>query len=523
MLDYLKNKDIKLQNFIDSTKNFLYNKFGITDKTYSYSNPLGQLILVSKNISRVVMFYIKDASNQTNFRNANRVHSVHGLAQLQGHNSFRGSCSKTSVRMQLKNGFNMSTIKGNYIFIPNNLRITCINNDKQFLLRLSKDHDKIDSSKMRDLEYLAIQGENASIEFSSDGRNLQTYTIPSLPDEMIDDNFFSIEVNGKRYNRYESMRDALFMDRFVMVRTGLTGGVDIIFGKNTSHTIPLRGETIVVNYLKHSGKVGNVYNPVFKFVDQAFDDLGNNIDLTEMFDISSVDGMTSMGSDPEDIELTKIIAPNIVPNAIIHDKKSLTYYIQKTNLFSNVKITKKDSTLYAMLYPRIKDKIVGNNDYFSTDINKFLVHNVEKKRLLEQLLDKQSNSIEIAILNPKLVKFGLNIVLEVFLSSRLREESIISNSRKILSDYMISLKRLNKIPDSDITKILDDMDGVDTVKVDFIVQNPSHIDFMGNILLPEDSIAVMRGGFNDVDGNFVDDDFDKENTLSFVNISVKWV
>lgn len=523
MLNYLKNKDAKLQNFIDSTKNFLYDKFGLTDVTYSYGNPLGQLIMVTMNISRMLLFYVKDASNQTNFKTANRIHAVQGLAQLQGHNSFRGSCSRTAIKLELKADFNLSAIKGNYIFIPNNLKISCINNDHQYMIKMNKEYDKVGVTDLNSLSYIVIQGNYKLIEFSSDGRNMQTYIVPVQPREMIDDEFFFIESNGKKYNRYESMRESLFMDRFVMIRTGLTGGVDIIFGKDSSHTIPKAGEKIAVNYVSHLGKIANIQNPKFKFIGVAYDELGNEINLNELFTIFSTDNQTYMGSDPEDMELTKLIAPNIVPNAIIHDKKSLVYYIQKMNLFSNIKVTKKNSTLTAILYPRIKDKMVGNNDYFSSDVNLFLMSNIEKQRILEQLVDKQSNSIEIELLNPKLIKFGINIILEVFKTSRLREEEIISNSRSILSNYMLLLKRLNKIPDSDITKILDDMTGVDSVKVDFIVEKDSHMDSMGNILLPDDSIAVLRGGFTSASGTYVEDSFDRESSYSFVNISIKWV
>lgn len=523
MLNYLKNKDIKLQNFIDSTKKFLYDKFGVTEKTYSYSNPLGQLLLVIKNISRVHLFYIKDASNQTNFRTANRIHTVQGLAQLQGYNAHRGNSSRTHIKLEIKPSYNTAQIKGRNIFITNNLKISCINDSNPYIIKMNKDMDKINIDKMGLLEYVLVQGELKKIEFSSNGRNLQTYSIPVQPNEMVEDDFIYIESNGVRYNRYESMRDALFMDRFVMVKTGLIGGIDVIFGKSTSHTIPKNGETISVVYMTHVGKKANTQNPKFKFIETAFDELGNEINLNDLFTINCIDNMTYMGSDPEDMELTKLIAPNIVPNAIIHDKKSLTFYIQKMNMFSNIKIVKKNSTLYTILYPRIKDKIFGDNDYFSMDTDLFLLSQVEKNRLLEMLLDKQSNSIEIDILNPRLVRFGVNIVLEAFKSSKMREEEIIAEARETLNTYMLGLKRLNKIPDSDITKILDNMTAVDTVKVDFIVQRSEHLDSLGNILLSDEEIAVMRGGFTDVNGNYVDDSFDKDSGRSAVNISIRWV
>ncbi len=102
MFQYLKNSELKIEKFLDSTKTYLFQKFNVPDKIWNYANPVGQLLLVTKNISRVVFFYIRDVAVQQNFSTANRTNTVHGLAQLQGHNAFRGSASRTIIKLKLK-------------------------------------------------------------------------------------------------------------------------------------------------------------------------------------------------------------------------------------------------------------------------------------------------------------------------------------------------------------------------------------------------------------------------------------
>lgn len=520
MQDYLKNKEVKLFDFISSTKNFLYEKFGITDKTFSYANPLGQLMLVSSNISRVVLFYIKDASNQTSFSTANRTHTVHGLAQLQGHNAQRGMPARTVVRLEIRPEFRTSDVVGK-ILLADGVKMVCINNNLPFIARINHGNISIDMNSNPSIEFIILQGEKKTAEFSSDGRDIQSYTITALPNEMIDDDFLNIEVGGRRYNRYESMRDSIFMDRFVMVKTGITSGVDISFGKSRSHTIPKEGDLIQVSYLTHKGAEGNIQNPMFKFIDTAVDELGNQIDLNKAFIIHSIDGTTYMGSEPEDIDTTKAIAPNVSVNSIIHDEKSFRYYIQKMNLFSNMKIIRSNNTLTAMLYPRLKDKVAGGSDYFSMDINSVLLSNVEKARILEHISDKVSNSIEIDIINPNIVRFGMNLVIEAFRSSKESDEFVVSEVRRELSRYMINLKRLNKIPQSDIARILDSIPSVDSVNMRFITENDSHIDELGNLSVDDKNITMLRGGFFS-NGVFIEDSFDTGDN-SFVNIEIRWV
>lgn len=520
MQNYLKNKEVKLADFISSTKNFLYEKFGVTDKTFSYANPLGQLMLVVSNISRVIFFYIKDASNQTSFSTANRTHTVHGLAQLQGHNAQRGMASRTVVRLELRNEFDVSNIVGK-VLLKDGLKMTCVNNGLPFLCKLNSKNIGVDPTSQGSVEFMVIQGESKTSEFSSDGRDMQTYSITALPNEQIDDEFISVEVGGKRYNRYESMRDSSFMDRFVMVKTGITSGIDIIFGKFRSHTIPDEGDVISISYLSHKGVKGNVQNPMFRFVDTAVDDLGNDVDLNSMFMIHSIDGSTYMGSEPEDIDTTKAIAPNVSTSTVIHDEKSFRYFIQKMNIFSNMIILRDKNTLTAILYPRLRDKISGGSDYFSMDKKSVFLSKIEKNRILNYLNDKVSNSIEIDIINPNIRYFGMNLVIEAFRSSRLTEEDIISEVRTTLSSYMIGLKRLNKVPQSDIARIIDSIPSIDSVTIRFITESADDIDQLGNINVDEDTVVMLRGGFfsNSV---FIEDSFD-DNINSFVNIEVRWV
>jgi len=151
-----------------------------------------------------------------------------------------------------------------------------------------------------------------------------------------------------------------------------------------------------------------------------------------------------------------------------------------------------------------------------------LLSTTEKIRILEKFNEIQSNNIEVVIENPKLVKFGINIVIESFETNNNNETKNLKEVRETLSNYMISLKRLNKVPKSDILKILDSLNFVDSVNAEFIVQKESMIDSLESLSLNETDIAVLRGEFTDYEGNVVSDDFNYMDNLSVVNIEIRY-
>ena len=522
MINYLKNREIKLSEFIDSTKTFLYDKFNIKRETFSYANPVGQIILVVKNITRVVFFYIKDASNQTNFKTANRTHTVHGLAQLQGHNAFRGRAAQMIIKLVLKPEADIGNIYGGKIYIPDHLKLNCINNGLIYSLVLSKEFEVINVENYSSVKFGVVQGQFREKSYTGNGESVQTISVVIPPNDKVDHDLVFVNVNGKKYNKYDSYHNSLFMDRLFMVKTGLTSGFDLVFGKKNSHEIPKEGENIEVKYLTHSGVLGNVENPMLEFNDSGYDERGENINLSDYFTIGYELNGAYLGSNPEDFELTKVIAPNIIPNSIIHDKKSLSYNIMMLNLFANHKITRTESTYKVILYPRISEKLLASEDYFSFDYNLLLLSTTEKIRILEKFNEIQSNNIEVVIENPKLVKFGINIVIESFETNNNNETKKLKEVRETLSNYMISLKRLNKVPKSDILKILDSLNFVDSVNAEFIVQKESMIDSLESLSLNETDIAVLRGEFTDYEGNVVSDDFNYMDNLSVVNIEIRY-
>ena len=238
MINYLKNREIKLSEFIDSTKTFLYDKFNIKRETFSYANPVGQIILVVKNITRVVFFYIKDASNQTNFKTANRTHTVHGLAQLQGHNAFRGRAAQMIIKLVLKPEADIGNIYGGKIYIPDHLKLNCINNGLIYSLVLSKEFEVINVENYSSVKFGVVQGQFREKSYTGNGESVQTISVVIPPNDKVDHDLVFVNVNGKKYNKYDSYHNSLFMDRLFMVKTGLTSGFDLVFGKKNSHEIP---------------------------------------------------------------------------------------------------------------------------------------------------------------------------------------------------------------------------------------------------------------------------------------------
>jgi hypothetical protein len=103
-----------------------------------------------------------------------------------------------------------------------------------------------------------------------------------------------------------------------------------------------------------------------------------------------------------------------------------------------------------------------------------------------------------------------------------------------LSEYLLSNRRRDLIPSSDLVKIIESVQGVDSVNVSFLSENneiskkadPSSplvgLDELGNIVIGKNEIPVVRGGWTDRNGIFYDDGIYDDRPGS-VNIVIKKV
>lgn len=533
---FLKRDRILNGKILEDTVNFMVVKFKQSLKLFSYSTAYGQLTITMNNVSQLLLYFIKDAAMQSNIATANRPQSVQGMAQLVGHNAMRGKSATGEIIISLKQGAKTNLIQGNLVVLPNYLKVKCVNNGVDYMLDLSRDYIEVDLIAPKPVYLRIVEGAFELQSLRGNGENIQTFQVNAGVNKFIDDTRILVEVDGKPYPPYVDLRDIPYKQPGCLIKTSITSGISVVTGNALTHEIPANGSDVSIHYLVTKGTIGNLsgQNKVYyKFVDTGLDINGNEVNLNDYFDISNSIA-PDFGADPEPIELTRILAPNISKNAIIHDKKSIEYYFGRMNYFSAIKVFRDEyldnqNTYNTLLIPRLKDRIGIGQDYFNCDINLFALSQDEKNKLLTTIHESniKSSNIIIKLINPKFRYFAVSVLANIHRSVNgmiVVDTEVEKKIRAIMSEYFLNVERMNLVPHSDIVKLIDLMDEIDSVKVVFHPQFNAYLDETGSVNLADDELAVCRGGFIDETGIEYFDKFDpNDGSHGSFNVQLKYV
>ena len=202
-----------------------------------------------------------------------------------------------------------------------------------------------------------------------------------------------------------------------------------------------------------------------------------------------------------------------------------------------------DNTVYLFLVPDVNKRIPANQDYYTCSLDSFMLTNSEKTAILDLIEESGQRvlTIDNAIMILKYPKFVLNVSLIIYEGHELNtvRESIISKT----SEYFLKNTRRDRIPASDLVRIIENIEGVDSVSVWFdankdnmnIYMDHYGIDDYGDIILEryvydafgnkvpvKDLYPLIRGGWESSNGVFYEDSVAKDK-LSSVNIQVRGI
>lgn len=182
----------------------------------------------------------------------------------------------------------------------------------------------------------------------------------------------------------------------------------------------------------------------------------------------------------------------------------------------------QDNTVYLLLIPDISKRISSAVNYFTCDEALFTLSQEEQENIIEMIDNSQQAilTLEHRIIQPKVARFALNVNAKLW--EGYNKADVYANAIDKISDYFINSKRRDMIPVSDITAIMEAIEGVDSVKVWFDADKENEniygdgnygIDEFGDILLTRnyvtaageskkvrDIMPLVRGGFMTVSG-----------------------
>lgn len=369
------------------------------------------------------------------------------------------------------------------------------------------------------IEYLITDGESGNLlGMSNDTSNTWKFISPGylMNGEQIDLNKY-IVANNKNEIMFGAAEEPLYLSR--------------LLGPKMSRSFVLANENNYIYFLKKL----NIFTiidaiPGFDTFEDKYvlDKYNQTKSIYENLLIQYRDVVSKYG-----INSSEAINLN---TEITNKHKLLTYYETEVN---NQK--KDDNTVYLFLVPDVSKRITSGDNYYTCSMSSFIMSENEKLSILD-LIEQSGQrilTVDNAILDLKFPRFTLNMSLVLWegTSYDTVRQNIISKT----SEYFLKNTRRDRIPVSDLIKVIEDIEGVDSVNVWFdaskeninIYKTFYGIDDYGDIILErfvkdaygnsisvKDIYPIIRGGFENESGTYYEDSLTK-NKLSSVNIQVR--
>ena len=574
---------IRIGDILGETIGFLQETFKQTKTIFTAASPFGQLLIVFENLSQLIFYYIEDSITELNIYEASRASSIYSLASLAGHNPSRAIGATAQIRIRPKTGV---TFENNIIILNDLLKLKCTNNGLQYVLELPQDQLRIDLTNLGVVTVLGIrQGEVQSQTFTAKGIAFESYQMGLQNNYYVDHFKVNVYVNGEMWTKYESLLDIPRGDKGFIIKTGITNGLDLYFGNGSFGKIPTLGSTIVVEYLSSEGAGGNIKVDDLRQINFTFDEtgfsiVGDEVNLNSVLEITTI-SPPSFGVDPEEVELTRLIAPKTSKNFALINVDNYEVLLHKLQMFSTVRVflapppvrvnsgssgtsgtissTLGGSSLARMinlfLIPDVSQLFANGSDYFKLNTDKFKLTNYQKNQLLNFIERSGTKMIstDIIIIDPIITKYILNISVIGF--EDVSNDIIKSDITNAIGQYFIKLSRYDRVPKSDLIKIIEEVNGVDSVSItilselnekaaidratlgltgtgstDSITSTASTIqpevliglDEFNDIIINSNQLPVIRGGWRDRAQNLYSEVI-STTELSPINIEIKTV
>lgn len=558
-----------------------HNKAGAL---FSNASPYGQILSVVESLHQLSMLYIKNAITQFDLGEANNFNSrvIKNTALLAGHIPGRAISATGALRFTVKPEVDLEKeVANGQVTFSNRMTMKNSTNSLFYSLNLGSARRTEKLKRGKSFTLPIIQGKWTTSSFTGDGRPMQTINITEIGDQEIENFNVEVVVAGRVYTIKSHVYDLLPDEYACVVRTGFNDGIDVVFGNGGFGKIPDLASPINISYLKSDGSNGNIYRRTindWKMIDELIDADGNTINIEKVFDVE-IHTDINFGSDGETIEFTRGVLPISSNNFVLALPQQFAYHLKRLGVFTHVNAEEKDGTIYIYLTPNIKLFKRQDEDYFSIPIrtestqngqvvysSPFDLDTYEKSKIIKYL--KSGGNIMLTskfiVDSPKLSFYAMNIFVMRY--SDATQDSVNAQIYTRISNFFLDLKRIDRIPKSDIVRLLSGIRDVHSVDVTFICRNNEeyHKDgalsleystltfnssqytnissgepsvysptkvigldpVLGDIIFKANELPVIRGGWRDRNGVYYSDDSPSSGegtSLKSVNVITKGV
>lgn len=565
-MSFFSKTRIKATELFFDAFQYLQRQYDQAGEVFTPASPFGQILTVVANLGELILFYIEAVATELNISRARNIESIYGLSRLTGHDPTRGISAQGIIGLRLNTSAAVK-VEGDFVQILNYTELEVGQNSLSYFLKFDSDYIRLEKTTRQFVNVELIQGEREDQTFTGTGLDLQSYNLTTK--DPTDQYMVDVHVDGKLWKNVNSLYDMNNGENSVMVKTSVNGGITIFFGNRQFGEPPALGSIIKVTYVKTRGSAGNIggKNLDLKFKDPGTDSQGNEVNLDEVLSINIVRN-PMFGSDSEDPQFTRLIAPYQSNSFVLANPNNYIYYLSKYDFFSFVdayntkddQYLDDDNIIYLFLIPDIAKKITSDKDYFNVPVEEFTMTPDEKEMVYEILNEsgRQIVTAEVRINDPIIKRYAINIVIRYV--EGFDKDEMHAAIREQLSTYFIYINRRDRIPRSDIISIIENVDGVDSVNVFFVSEENERaiadgfyevpvygtdpvtdqrvlienkkitlkadedpnlgLDEFGDVVIGPEDLAIIRGGWDDRNGTFYESTPNK-NAISSLNIFFK--
>ena len=565
-MSFFSKTRLKATELFEDSFEYLQRTYDQAVEVFTPASPFGQILTVVSNLGEMIFFYIEAVATELNISRARNLESIYGLSRLTGHDPTRGISARGIIGLRLNTSAS-TLLNGDYVQIMNGASFEIGQNNLTYFLRFDSDYIRLDKTTKSFVNVEVIQGEKDEQSFTGSGNPLQSFNLSTK--EPTDQYLVEVFVDGERWELKDSLYDFNPGQKCAMVKSSVNGGLSVFFGNNQFGLPPALGSRIRVTYVKTRGVAGNIGGKQLdiKFSDPGTDSSGEQVDLNEILAMNIVRN-PMFGSDSEDPTFTRLIAPYQSNSFVLANPNNYIYYLSKYDFWSfidayntkNDEYLDDDNIIYLFLIPDVKKKLTSDLDYFSVPVEEFTM-TAQEKEMTYEILNKSGRQVvtaETRIVDPIVKKYALNIVVRFF--DNYDKDAIRIEIRKNLDEYFLNVNRRDRIPRSDIISIIENVDGIDSVNVFFIseanekairdgfyfvpvygtdpvtdqkvlIENKKIVlkkgedpqlglDSFGDIIIENNDIAIIRGGWEDRNGTFYEPT-PEANKISSLNVFFK--
>ena len=406
-----KLTETTFENYDNTVRSYLSKTLNSLGMQYTHSNIFGVIFDGVKGIMQNIMFYIEDALSEQNIFTATRKSSIYSLAKISGYEAYYGAAASGTMigKMLVNNGLQSNLTK---IYVKNGTLVSNKNNGMKYSIILPTDYYVFDITKpLTTHEFKIVQGYIAKNTFTAVGDKFETFHISC--GELFDKQYTKVYVNGIQYEQVSNLYDMTEDGNEFVCTIGYDNTFDIMFGDGINGKRLNKGDTIVLEYLKHNGVMGNILpeeDTDFSFVDKGYDSFGNTIDINTYMKIS-VKTCISGGTNSDSIEFIRNMIGTNSRSLVLASEDNFKLFFKRFSFIGYVNCWSEQNSMYiiATCLRNLSSYLKDVESYFTIDDKSLLLTDQEKTMVVNTLENSKKSfaGITLKFQDPVIRKFAI--------------------------------------------------------------------------------------------------------------------